>query len=165
MATLSSPCCPSCEPVTALGENALGNGLSEERRRTPGIDLSGLDYISSAGLRVLLVLAKKLKTAGGRLALYEAKKPVQEVFDVAEATPACSTCCRTTTPQPRICRCGDTRKGMGVTHPSSWPLPASTSVVKRAMSWAAARTPAVGSRPIWARTAAFQGRRWNHPAT
>jgi anti-anti-sigma factor len=47
-----------------------------------GIDLSGLDYISSAGLRVLLVLAKELKKGGGRLALYGAKKPVQEVFDV-----------------------------------------------------------------------------------
>jgi anti-anti-sigma factor len=51
-----------------------------------GIDLSGLDYISSAGLRVLLVLAKQLKTAGGRLALYGAKKPVQEVFDVTGYT-------------------------------------------------------------------------------
>jgi anti-anti-sigma factor len=51
-----------------------------------GIDLSGLDYISSAGLRVLLVVAKQLKTAGGRLAPLGAKKPVQEVFDVTGYT-------------------------------------------------------------------------------
>ena len=33
------------------------------------VDMTGLDYISSMGLRSLLSLAKKLQNSGGRLAL------------------------------------------------------------------------------------------------
>ncbi|MEM7442325.1 MAG: STAS domain-containing protein [Pseudomonadota bacterium] len=46
------------------------------------IDFGDLDYISSAGLRVLLVLAKTLKTDGGTLALCSMNSTVAEVFEV-----------------------------------------------------------------------------------
>jgi anti-anti-sigma factor len=45
------------------------------------IDLSGLTFMSSAGLRTILLLARQLKTIGGRLALCSLSKPVREVFD------------------------------------------------------------------------------------
>ena len=50
------------------------------------VDMSQLEYISSAGLRALLVVAKKLKAAGGRMALCALRKPVKEIFDVTGYT-------------------------------------------------------------------------------
>lgn len=50
------------------------------------IDLSQLDYVSSAGLRVLLLLAKKLNAMEGDLVLTGMNAQVREVFDVAGFT-------------------------------------------------------------------------------
>ena len=47
------------------------------------LNLSSLDYISSAGLRVLLMVAKKLKPAQGVLALCSMRTTIREVFDLA----------------------------------------------------------------------------------
>jgi len=47
------------------------------------LDLSGLDYISSAGLRSMLTLAKKLKTKEGDLVLFGLQDMVNEVFEVS----------------------------------------------------------------------------------
>jgi anti-anti-sigma factor len=47
------------------------------------IDSSDLDYISSAGLRVILTTAKKAKAAGGGLTIACAKVNVQEVLMVS----------------------------------------------------------------------------------
>ena len=50
------------------------------------IDLSGIEYISSAGLRVFLMLARKVKEAGGRLVLCGMGPSVRQVFDLAGFT-------------------------------------------------------------------------------
>jgi anti-anti-sigma factor len=47
------------------------------------LDLSGLDYVSSAGLRVFLTAAKKFKTAGGRASFAALPAPVREVFELS----------------------------------------------------------------------------------
>lgn len=47
------------------------------------LDLNGLDYISSAGLRVMLLVAKRLKQKGGALALCNIQPHVREVFDIS----------------------------------------------------------------------------------
>ncbi len=47
------------------------------------IDLSRLDYISSAGLRVLLVVAKKVQQANGKMVLFGLLPNVREVFAVS----------------------------------------------------------------------------------
>ena len=50
-------------------------------------DFSGTEYISSAGLRVLLAAAKALKKVGGTIALCSLGGPVREVFETACFTP------------------------------------------------------------------------------
>lgn len=47
------------------------------------LDLGRLDYISSAGLRVVLMLAKRLKQGGGALLLCNIQPDVREVFDIS----------------------------------------------------------------------------------
>jgi anti-anti-sigma factor len=47
------------------------------------VDLSGLEYISSAGLRVLLVAAKKVQQAKGKMVLFGLVPNVREVFAVS----------------------------------------------------------------------------------
>jgi anti-anti-sigma factor len=47
------------------------------------LELSALTYISSAGLRVLLVAAKKLKTKRGQLVLCGIQRYVKEVLDIS----------------------------------------------------------------------------------
>ncbi len=47
------------------------------------IDFTALDYISSAGLRILLGTAKRLSGAGGALHLFGLNQTVREVFDIS----------------------------------------------------------------------------------
>ena len=47
------------------------------------VDFAELDYISSAGLRILLVAAKQLKTADGELRICNLNDVVKEVFDIS----------------------------------------------------------------------------------
>jgi len=47
------------------------------------VDFTALDYISSAGLRVLLGTAKRLSGAGGALRLFGLNETVREVFDIS----------------------------------------------------------------------------------
>lgn len=47
------------------------------------LDLGQLDYISSAGLRVILMMAKRLKQNSGRLILCGLQPQVKEVFDIS----------------------------------------------------------------------------------
>lgn len=47
------------------------------------IDGSELVYISSAGLRVVLVAGKRLRASAGRLALCNLSKPIREVFEIS----------------------------------------------------------------------------------
>jgi anti-anti-sigma factor len=51
------------------------------------LDLSGVDYISSAGLRVLLVAARRLQATDGRLVLCAMGPPVRQVFQLAGFLP------------------------------------------------------------------------------
>lgn len=47
------------------------------------LDLAGVDYISSAGLRVLLLVAKKLKTGKGQLSVCSVTPRVKSVLDIS----------------------------------------------------------------------------------
>ena len=51
------------------------------------IDLRQVEYISSAGLRVLLVAAKRMRDLRGRLVLCAMTEPVRQVFQLAGFLP------------------------------------------------------------------------------
>ncbi|MFH0736628.1 MAG: STAS domain-containing protein [bacterium] len=51
------------------------------------INFSELEYISSSGLRVLLVGAKKLKTTNQKISLCNLRSHIYEVFEIAGFTP------------------------------------------------------------------------------
>ena len=57
--------------------------LIEEGETKILVNLEKLDYISSAGLRVLLVVAKKLKANAGELRICSLNEVVKEVFDIS----------------------------------------------------------------------------------
>ncbi|MFA7430324.1 MAG: STAS domain-containing protein [Rhodospirillaceae bacterium] len=47
------------------------------------LDFARLDYISSAGLRVILVTAKRVKQAGGIMVLCALQPHIREVFEIS----------------------------------------------------------------------------------
>ena len=65
----------------ALEEKLLG--LIKEGPPALIVDFAGVDYISSAGLRVLLVAAKQSKAAHCKFALCSLKAQVRNVFDIS----------------------------------------------------------------------------------
>jgi anti-anti-sigma factor len=54
-----------------------------EIEKKVGLDLSNLEYISSAGLRSILTLAKKLKAKKGQLFLFNLGESVKQVFSMS----------------------------------------------------------------------------------
>jgi anti-anti-sigma factor len=68
--------------AASSAEERLSAMLTDASPRV-AIDMSGLAYISSAGLRVLLVLAKKVQQQKGKLALGGLAENVREVFAVS----------------------------------------------------------------------------------
>lgn len=61
---------PLLKTCTASGDSLL-------------LDLSGLEYISSAGLRVLMLAAREVKQRRGTLALCSLQPVVQEIFEIS----------------------------------------------------------------------------------
>ena len=51
------------------------------------VDLSEIDYVSSAGLRVFLMAAKKIKSLSGNFILAAMNDHIKEVFDISGFTP------------------------------------------------------------------------------
>jgi anti-sigma B factor antagonist/stage II sporulation protein AA (anti-sigma F factor antagonist) len=52
--------------------------------RTPVVlDFSGVDYISSMGLRVLMMAAKQMRAANARICVAALQPVVEEIFDIA----------------------------------------------------------------------------------
>ena len=47
------------------------------------IDLAQLEYVSSSGLRVFLVAAKRLTSSKGKIVLCSLKDHIRQVFDLA----------------------------------------------------------------------------------
>ena len=63
-------------------EQAILQALRPEQSRIV-LDMRNVDYVSSAGLRVVLLAAKQAKSAQGALALFGMQPGVREVFDIS----------------------------------------------------------------------------------
>ena len=63
-------------------EKALGAWIDESEKHFV-VDLSSLEYISSAGLRSILIIAKKLKALNGKILLAAMEESVNEVFEIS----------------------------------------------------------------------------------
>jgi anti-anti-sigma factor len=72
-----------CDPTTVGDLQQCLDQVIEAGATKVILDLAALQYISSAGLRGLLMAAKKLKDRGGALAVCAAQRYVKEVLDIA----------------------------------------------------------------------------------
>lgn len=63
-------------------EKGLGSLFTQPGQKAV-VDMEKLDYISSAGLRVVLMLAKRARQSGGRLLLSCLAPSVREVFEIS----------------------------------------------------------------------------------
>ena len=54
-----------------------------EKHQAVVLDFSGVDYISSAGLRVLMLAAKQAKTSGASIAVASLQPLVNEIFQIS----------------------------------------------------------------------------------
>ena len=63
-------------------EQTLGGWIDEGDIRFI-VDLAGLDYISSAGLRGILTSVKRIKAEGGQMVLTALHGTVKEVFEIS----------------------------------------------------------------------------------
>ena len=63
-------------------ESVVMDHVSKGERRVV-VDFSRLDFISSAGMRVLLIAAKALKAGEGTLVLCAMKDHIEEVFKIS----------------------------------------------------------------------------------
>lgn len=63
-------------------ERVVDDALAQVRDASLTFDFSGLEYISSAGLRVLMGAYKSLSAHGGSLKVLNPSDSVREVFDI-----------------------------------------------------------------------------------
>src|SRR5579872_2115459 len=71
------------DAVTALDfEMACHQHLDAKTPRVV-MDLQGVDYLASAGLRAILMAGKQVKAAGGEFALCGLKGPVKNTFELS----------------------------------------------------------------------------------
>jgi anti-anti-sigma factor len=68
---------------TAPDAQSVLDGLMDEGKAKILMDFTELDYISSAGLRVLLATTKRLKSSGGSLRLHSLNETVHEIFEMS----------------------------------------------------------------------------------
>ena len=73
------------DSVTSVDLEQRLIAVAGERRLV--VDLEGVEYVSSAGLRVFLKLARRVKDTGGELLLCAMGEPVRQVFDLAGFLP------------------------------------------------------------------------------
>jgi anti-anti-sigma factor len=69
-------------------DNALNKVLEQKGINRLVFDLSGLDYLSSAGIRCFVRARKAIEPGGGTVAILNPQPPVRKVLDIVKAIPA-----------------------------------------------------------------------------
>jgi anti-anti-sigma factor len=73
-------------PATAELEPELDRLAGEPGLDTVALDLRGLEFLDSSGLRLVVVAERRLREAGRRLVLVRGPQPVQRVFEITRMT-------------------------------------------------------------------------------
>lgn len=68
-------------------EAALESAITPATRHVT-FNMSGLKYISSAGIRVVAMTTKAMKDNGGAVAITELQPQIRRVFDIIKALPS-----------------------------------------------------------------------------
>lgn len=68
-------------------DQALASLLANEAITSLVLDLAGLDYISSAGIRSVFKARKALSARGGKVLVVNLQPQIQKVFDMVKAVP------------------------------------------------------------------------------
>jgi anti-anti-sigma factor len=71
--------------ASAVFAERIGSLISDHNPKLL-IDFAGVDFVTSAGLRAVLLLLKKVKAAGGTFALCSVQDSVREVLDITGFT-------------------------------------------------------------------------------
>jgi len=71
----------NCEAFRAGLQPLLDRALASRQRIV--VDLSGLEYVSSAGLRCFMLAAKQAGTQGGKIVLAALRPVVAEIFQIS----------------------------------------------------------------------------------
>jgi anti-anti-sigma factor len=69
-------------------DGALGKVLERKDVKRLVFDLSGLDYLSSAGIRCFVRARKAVEPGGGTVAVVNPQPSVRKVLDIVKAIPA-----------------------------------------------------------------------------
>ena len=69
-------------------ETKLANLLGEGEAKVVTLDVAGLTFISSMGIRVVFKAQKDLARAGGYLCLARIPPPIQKALEIVEALPS-----------------------------------------------------------------------------
>ena len=70
--------------TTNYGElEAQLTGLTDKNEKIILMDLSKMEYISSSGLRILLIFLKKLKAVEGRFMLCGMSAEIRDIFEIS----------------------------------------------------------------------------------
>jgi len=64
--------------------------LLEHKPHDLVFDLAGLNFVSSAGLRVFGIARKRMKESGGHVSFLHMQPQIREVFDIIKALPGLS---------------------------------------------------------------------------
>ena len=91
---LKQPACTAACPTGATVFEAHCDQWIKKGTGSFVFDFSELEYLSSAGLRSIISVSKKVKPAGGKVVICGLKGPVKEIFDIAGFSallPVCET--------------------------------------------------------------------------
>ncbi len=71
------------DTVTSPAAEAAINQVLEAGIKKVILNLAGTEYVSSSGLRVLLITAKKIAASGGGLKICQSNQVVREILDIS----------------------------------------------------------------------------------
>lgn len=87
LATLAIAGRLDAQTAPELDTAAVTAGESVDGNATIVLDMKGLDYISSAGLRSIAKLRRAMQARGGTVLLVNPQPQVRKVFDIVKAVP------------------------------------------------------------------------------